>query len=263
MLHYRTILNKQSDNWVVMIHGAGGSIEVWYRQVVDFARHFNLLLVDLAGHGESGAIDMTEGFNFPQAAEQVMEVVNHLKIKTCHFMGLSLGSIVVRLIAQRYPERVTSMVMAGAVTKLGIRLQALIRIATTFKHILPYGIVKRILAEFIIPQEKYRGSRNLFLNCAEKVSYDSFVSWIKLGTGIAERIKNLFQEQVSIPTLYVMGEDDALFLRHVRNTVSRSKGNHVSLAIVPDAGHVCNVDNKTCFNQLTIDFIRQVDTCVA
>ncbi|MBO7188602.1 MAG: alpha/beta fold hydrolase, partial [Tidjanibacter sp.] len=53
MLHYRTITNKQSDSWVVMIHGAGGSIEVWYRQVADFARHFNILLVDLVGHGGS------------------------------------------------------------------------------------------------------------------------------------------------------------------------------------------------------------------
>ena len=46
MLHYKTIVNNQFDRWVVMIHGAGGSIEVWYRQVADFARHFNILLVD-------------------------------------------------------------------------------------------------------------------------------------------------------------------------------------------------------------------------
>ena len=42
MLHYKTIENSQFDRWVVMIHGAGGSIEVWFRQVADYARHFNL-----------------------------------------------------------------------------------------------------------------------------------------------------------------------------------------------------------------------------
>ena len=101
------------------------------------------------------------------------------------------------------------------------------------------------------------------MNSAEKVSFDSFVSWIKLGTGIAERIKKLFQEQVSIPTLYVMGEDDTLFLRHVRKTVNRGSADYVSLAIVPQAGHVCNVDNKAYFNQLAIEFIRNVGTNVA
>ena len=64
-----------------MIHGAGGSIEVWFRQVADYARHFNLLLVDLAGHGGSSSEAFGKGFNFSRAAEQVMEVVNHLKIE--------------------------------------------------------------------------------------------------------------------------------------------------------------------------------------
>ena len=50
MLNYKVIANKPSNGWVVMVHGAGGSIEVWFRQVPDFARHFNLLMVDLAGH---------------------------------------------------------------------------------------------------------------------------------------------------------------------------------------------------------------------
>ena len=84
MLHYKTIVNNQFDNWIVMIHGAGGSIEVWFRQVADYARHFNLLLVDLAGHGGSSNEAFGKGFNFNRAAEQVMEVVNHLKIEKGH-----------------------------------------------------------------------------------------------------------------------------------------------------------------------------------
>ena len=88
MLHYKTIENNQFDRWIVMIHGAGGSIEVWFRQVADYARHFNLLLVDLAGHGGSANEAFGRGFNFSRAAEQVMEVVNHLKIEKGHFIGL-------------------------------------------------------------------------------------------------------------------------------------------------------------------------------
>ena len=117
MLHYKTIVNNQFDRWVVMIHGAGGSIEVWYRQVADFARHFNILLVDLAGHGGSSDESFGKNFSFLKAAEQVVEVLDHLKIEKSHFMGLSLGSIVVRVIAERNPRRVASMVLAGAVTR--------------------------------------------------------------------------------------------------------------------------------------------------
>ena len=245
-----------------MIHGAGGSIEVWYRQVSDFARHFNILLVDLVGHGGSAGKAIVDGFNFSKAADQVMEVVNHLKIEKCHFMGLSLGSIVVRFIAQKHPQRVLSMVLAGAVTRISLKLKTLLRLATTFKRVVPYGVLKRIFAKFIIPQPKYSNSKNLFLYNAQKVSFESFTGWLKLSDGLGARIRSLFEENVSIPTLYVMGEDDKLFLPHVRKTVCHSSGN-VSLAIVPNAGHVCNIDNKSYFNQLSIDFIERVNRSIA
>lgn len=193
-----------------MVHGACGSIEVWYRQVEDFARHFNLLLVDLAGHCGSANEAFGKGFNFSKAAEQVMEVVNHLKIEKGHFIGLSLGSIVVR-----------------------------------------------IIAKCIIPQEKYNKSKKLFLNSAKRVSFDSFLNWIKLGDGLGRRIKELFNEYIPIPTLYLMGEDDKLFLPQVQQTVRNSCDN-VSLIIVPNAGHVCNVDNKKFFNRHSLEFMHSI-----
>ena len=258
MLHYKTIVNNQFDNWVVMIHGAGGSIEVWYRQVADFARHFNLLLVDLVGHGGSAAESFGKGFNFSKAAEQVMEVVNHLKIEKGHFMGLSLGSIVVRLIAKQNPRKVSSMVLAGAVTELSVKVKVLLQLATTFKRVVPYGVIKRVIAKCIIPQERYSKSKHLFLNNAKKVSFDSFLSWIKLGDGLSARIKSLFDEYIAIPTLYLMGEDDKLFLPKVQQTVRNSNSDNVSLVIVPNAGHVCNVDNKRYFNQQSLEFMRAI-----
>ena len=257
MLHYKTIENNSANSWVVMIHGAGGSIEVWYRQVADYARHFNLLLVDLVGHGKSAAEAFGQGFNFSRAAEQVMEVVNHLKIKKGHFMGLSLGTIIVRMIAEKEPRKVESMVLAGAVTELNFKVRTLIKLATTFKHVVPYGIIKRVIAKCLIPQQQYNGSKSLFLNSAKKVSFDSFINWMKLGDGLNARIRELFNNYISIPTLYMMGEDDRLFLPQVQQTV-RNGGENVSLVIVPNAGHVCNVDNNCFYNRQTIDFMRNI-----
>ena len=257
MLHYKTIENNGFDSWVVMIHGAGGSIEVWYRQVADYARHFNLLLVDLAGHGESSNEAFGKGFNFTRAAEQVMEVVNHLKISKGHFIGLSLGSIVVRLIAKNNPQHVSSMVLAGAVTELNAKVRTLLTLATTFKRLIPYALIKKVIAKCIIPQGKYDKSKKLFLNNAKKVSFDSFLNWLKLGDGVSKYIKDLFNEYVSIPTLYMMGEDDRLFLPQVQQTV-RNGGDNVSLIVVPNAGHVCNVDNKGFFNRHSLEFMRSI-----
>ena len=257
MLHYKTIVNTKFDNWIVMVHGAGGSMEVWYRQVADFARHFNLLLVDLVGHGGSANATFGKDFNFSKAADQVMEVVNHLKIRKGHFMGLSLGTIIVRIIAERNPQKVESMVLAGAVTELNPKVRLLLKLTSIFKRVIPYKLIKRIIARVIIPQGKYTGSKNLFLNNAMKVSFDSFLSWLNLSDGLNARLKSLFHEYVAIPTLYLMGEDDGLFLEQVQEIV-RHGGSNVSLGIIPNAGHVCNVDNYRLFNQQSLSFMCNI-----
>ena len=257
MLHYKTILNKQIDKWVVMIHGAGGSIEVWYRQVADYARHFNILLIDLAGHGGSTKVTFGKGFSFAKAAEQVMEVVNHLKIEKGHFVGLSLGSIIVRMIAKHNPRKVASMVLAGAVTHLSTKTRMLFKFVTRFRAIIPYRLLKRIIAKNMFPQEQYKESKQLYLKSAKRLSFDSFLNWMKIGDELNTRIKQLFNEYISIPTLYLMGEDDKMFLPEVQDTVLHN-GENASLVIVPNAGHVCNIDNKSFFNQHSLDFICNI-----
>ena len=96
---------------------------------------------------------------------------------------------------------------------------------------------------------RFSGTRN--------VSFDSFLSWIRLGDNLNARIAHLFNEYIAIPTLYMMGEDDGLFLPQVEQAV-RLGGDNASLVIVPDAGHVCNVDNKSFFNRASLDFIKRV-----
>ena len=257
MLNYKVIKNSLDARWVVMVHGAGGSIEVWFRQVPDFARHFNLLLVDLAGHGGSVGEALCSGINFEKTSRQIIEVVDAEGIQKAHFMGLSLGSIVVRVIAEMYPQRVESMVLAGAVTKLSVKTRTLIRLVDMFKNIIPYRSLKWLIAKFIIPQKKYAKSKSLFLRSAQKLNFDSFLEWMKLGEDITQKMAELFSRQILIPTLYMMGENDHLFLTQARQAAIEG-GDMVSMEVVPDAGHVCNVDNKSYFNRKSIDFFNSI-----
>lgn len=53
MLHYTTYLLKPDAPWVTFVHGAGGSSAIWFKQIRDFKKSYNVLLVDLRGHGKS------------------------------------------------------------------------------------------------------------------------------------------------------------------------------------------------------------------
>ena len=254
MMLYQTIAKDEANPWIVMIHGARGSSAVWYRQIGDFRDHFNLLLVDLVGHGGSMAQIVSKEFSFERAAEQVMEVVDHLKIERAHYMGLSLGSIIVRVIAEEHPERVESMVLAGAVTQLGWETRTLLKLADWGKHIVPYRLLKWCIAKAIIPQRRYGKSMHLFLENAKKVSFDNFLRWLTLSDNITGRLGRLFAKKITIPTLYLMGEGDYLFLPPVYLAAQVSKG-YASVVIVPDAGHVCNIDNKSFFNHASLAWL--------
>ncbi len=257
MLNYKAYNSGNDRQWIVMIHGAGGSIEVWFRQISDFARHFDLLLVDLAGHG--GSSDVKEArhtlFDFATQADEVMKVVDHLKIRDAHFMGLSLGSIVVRFIADRHPERVCSMVLAGAVTELCWESRMLLRMANIVKHIIPYNFMKWVIAKTLMPQKRYKGSAALFLRSARRLSFDNFMKVFKMVSRLNEQVGSLFKEKLSIPTLYLMGEDDYFFLPQVHEA-ARQGGEQVRMVIVPEAGHVCNIDNNRFFNQASLEFMK-------
>ena len=53
MLHFKTFLRKEKSSWVTFVHGAGGSSAIWYKQLRDFKKKHNVLLIDLRGHGKS------------------------------------------------------------------------------------------------------------------------------------------------------------------------------------------------------------------
>jgi pimeloyl-ACP methyl ester carboxylesterase len=76
-----------------------------------------------------------------------------------------------------------------------------------------------------------------------------------LTAGINPVLKWFRQVEVNIPTLYVMGEEDYMFLPSVRKVVE----NHYrssKLFVIEHCGHVVNVEQPLVFNTTVINFIN-------
>ena len=50
MLYHKTFELGPERDWVVFVHGAGGSSSIWFKQLRAYREHFNVLLLDLRGH---------------------------------------------------------------------------------------------------------------------------------------------------------------------------------------------------------------------
>ena len=259
MLHYTLYPHKTSQEWVTFVHGAGGSSSIWYKQIRAYTKHYNVLMLDLRGHGNSKPKlkqAFKERYTFEVIVADIIEVLDYEKIENSHFVGISLGTILIRQLAETYPDRVRSMVMGGAIVKLNVRSQILMRLGNVVKSIIPYLWLYRFFAFIIMPKKNHRESRLLFVREAKKLYHKEFLRWYKLTTELKPLLRLFRQVDVGIPTLYVMGEEDYMFLPSIEKLASPQSS--AQLAVVPQCGHVVNVEQPTVFNTTTLRFLNGV-----
>lgn len=258
MIHFTLYENNETEQWVTFVHGAGGSSSIWFKQIRDFQKHYNVLLLDLRGHGDSKNNQNPSSYKyytFPALANDIIEVLDYLKIQKSHFIGISLGTILIRQLAESYPNKVQSMILGGAILKMNFRSQVLMKLGNTFKYVLPYLVLYRFFAFVIMPKRNHKNSRNLFINEAKKLYQKEFIKWFKLTAEINPVLKWFRQEELDIPTLYIMGEEDYMFLPSVREVVKRHFKT-AELCVIQNCGHVVNVEQSVVFNQTVLAYLK-------
>lgn len=258
MLSHTTYLHETSKLWVTFVHGAGGSSNIWFKQLRSFSSQFNVLVLDLRGHGDSKSstdLENASAYTFDAITKDIFEVLDYLKIKQSHFVGISLGTILIRNLAEKSPERVLSMIMGGAIMKMNFRSQVLMKCGVWFKSIVPYMYLYKLFAFIIMPRKNHKQSRLLFVREAKKLYQKEFIKWFRLTSEINPLLRFFRAKDIAIPTLYIMGEQDYLFLPIIEKIVKIHKKS--LLFVIPECGHVVNVERHEVFNHNAIRFIQE------
>ncbi|KAJ7150140.1 Alpha/Beta hydrolase protein [Mycena crocata] len=98
---------------VLFIHPVYIASELFQLQFADpNLRRFNLVALDLRGHGEtSGKVGTSYGRE--EAAADIVKFMDALHLPPCHFVGVSMGSCISLQVAISYPERTRSLTMVS------------------------------------------------------------------------------------------------------------------------------------------------------
>jgi pimeloyl-ACP methyl ester carboxylesterase len=257
MLYYKTFFKDDETDWVVFVHGAGGSSSIWFKQLKAYKEEFNVLMVDLRGHGKSKGMLQKyyeDEYSFKLASQDILDVMDDAGISKAHFVGVSLGTIIIRTIGEIAPDRVQSLVMCGAIMRLNIRSRFLVSLGHLFKKVVPFMWLYKLFAWIILPRKRHSESRNLFIREAKKLYKKEFMKWFNLTHEINPLLRYFREQELPIPTLYVMGSEDYLFLPPVKQIVKDHKQSF--LEVVEKCGHVVNVEKPDVFNRVSLDFLK-------
>jgi pimeloyl-ACP methyl ester carboxylesterase len=220
-----------------------------------------VLLIDLRGHGKSKAYySQEEIYRFNEIALDVVQIMDYLQIQKAHFVGISLGCIVIRAIDKLVPGRAESIILGGAVIQFNSKMKVLLNTAKLLHFILPYMWLYRINAWILIPSKKHAESRKLFIREAIKLGRHEFRKWLHMSTEIRENLQEHIKKEASAPVLYIMGDRDHMFLPMVTDLVKK----HINskLEIIRNSGHVCNLDQPEEFNTRSIQFIKTISASI-
>lgn len=90
---------------LVLVHGFGANKDNWTRLAGELSGDFNILAIDLPGHGDSSK-PLDIGYGFEDQVGYLNQILDHLEITDAHMMGNSMGGAITALYAATYPEQI-------------------------------------------------------------------------------------------------------------------------------------------------------------
>jgi pimeloyl-ACP methyl ester carboxylesterase len=235
---------------LALLHGFSLDTRMWDAQFGPFAARNRVLRYDLRGFGRSGAPSAE-----PYApVEDLRALLDHLEIEQAAILGLSMGGGVAVDFALAYPQRTRALIPVDS-TLSGYRWS--IEWDLRAKEVGVTGARQRWL------------EHGLFAACREKppaydrlrqiVSGYSGWHWVNRDPGLPTdppAIQRL--EEIRAPTLVIAGERELPdFLEVARILARRIPG--ARLVLLPDAGHMANLEAPEAFNAAVIRFLDELE----
>jgi len=253
LCHIPHFLSKQSD-WVIFLHGLGGNSNIFYKQIDEFKKHFNLMFVDLFGHGCT--LEQLNAYTFQTLAQGVINVLDDENIDSAPLIGVSLGTIVMDAFALLAPTRIKSMVLSGAVQGYDFKSRVLLKLGALIQWIMPYMWLYRLFAFIMMPRGNHARSRQIFTREAAKLGGREFHKWYRLMESLEPFYASLPGPRKNFtPRLYISGDEDHLFLPFVISSYLCDP--LASIHIFEKCGHVCNIEKPEKFNQASISYLKK------
>lgn len=230
---------------IVFAHGRGGNHLSWWRQVAAFQGDHRCVTFDQRGWG------LTKGPagapNPATVSADLLALLDHLEIDRAVLVAQSMGGISSLRVALHHPERVAGLVLAD--TTGGIGDASVVSLLADVHP--PEDPLRRALSDGFIAKHP---DLTFLFGSIGRINQPMPLSVVSDMFRNPEGPQASDLAAMTVPTLLVVGEEDAIFPVHVIEATHRLiPGSR--LAVVPRAAHSTHFEQAEAFNELLRDFI--------
>lgn len=253
VINYETV---GDGDCLVLIHGAGDNLRMWYEQTPVFSRHYRVLAYDVRGFGETECPQ--SDVDMPLLAADLRELLRSLDVESAFLLGYSTGGRIALRFAVDQPQTARALVLANSNTGLGTPSPEAQERRQRLMDALERGdletVAEEMTASSFSPGLKERNSA-LFERYKQIKLANDAACFARVWKAMAQaRPPDL--GRLSCPVLLIAGEHDAFApLESMRQTQAAIPGSR--LEALP-AGHASALEAPEQFNNVVLDFLAAV-----
>ena len=114
-MSYRTSGINPEKVTLVFIHGLSGSLSAWYPYEESLGKDFNIVTMDIRGHGKSEHPDVFEGYGPGASADDIYALITMLGAKNIVVISHSFGTVIALELLRSYSDIAIGAIFLSAV----------------------------------------------------------------------------------------------------------------------------------------------------
>ncbi len=242
---------------VVLIHGFPFDKTMWEPQVEALKRRYYTITYDVRGHGKSEVGDGQ--YTIELFVDDLIALLDHLKLSRAVLVGLSMGGYIALRAVERNADRVRALVLCDTRSEADTN-EGKIRRAAQAKLVKERPIEE--FADLLLPglfhEKSFSERPQAVAHIRSTILATSPLSIAGTLIALAGRTDTTpALYSVRVPSLVLVGKHDALTPVSAATAI-KEKLFGAQLQIIPDAGHVSNVEQPERFNAHLIEFLSKL-----
>jgi pimeloyl-ACP methyl ester carboxylesterase len=231
---------------------------MWNKQIESLIGSNRVIAYDIRGHGNSAA--GTDDFSIELFVDDLLGLMDVLKIETAMLCGLSMGGYIALNAIQNFPKRFNALILcdtnctADTPEAKENRMIAIDSIEKYGAEQYADGSIKNLFSPetFVTNKEKITAVKQMIMGTPGQ----SLCSTLLTLSRRKETCSKLVD--IKVPVLIMVGKDDKITPPAAAQLMQKSIKDSI-LNIVEHAGHLSNIENPYEFNNYLMEFVSSVN----